>query len=73
MVFNIFKRKKKKEEDKEKKNDVVGTCVVCNQPVRKIEDYRILHFHGQRVIMHKKCFKQMKKLARKFLKGGLTI
>ncbi|HIP66575.1 MAG TPA: hypothetical protein EYH09_00395 [Candidatus Nanopusillus sp.] len=73
MVFNIFKRKKKKEEDKEKKNDVVGTCVVCNQPVRKIEDYRILHFQGQKIIMHKKCFKQMKKLARQFLKGGLTI
>ena len=72
MVFNIFK-KKKEDEDKEKKEDVVGKCVVCNQAVKKIEDYRVLHFQGQKIIMHKRCFKQMRKLARQFLKGGLSI
>ena len=70
MVFNIFK-KKKEDEDKEKKEDVVGKCAVCNQDVKKIEDYRVLHFQGQKIIIHRKCFKQMKKLAKQFLKGGL--
>ena len=72
MVFNIFK-KKKEEKDKEEKEDIIGTCIVCNQPVKKIEDYRILHFQGQKLFMHRKCFRQMKKLAKQFLKGGFSI
>ena len=73
MVFGIFKRKKKDDEDKKKEEEVVGKCVVCNKPVKKIEDYRVLHFQGQKIIIHRKCFKQMKKLARQFLKGGFSI
>jgi hypothetical protein len=71
MVLGLFKRKKEKKEEEEKKEvDIVGTCPVCNQPVYKTDDYKTLNFQGQRFVMHRKCFKQMKKMAMQFVKSG---
>jgi len=73
MVFGLFKRKKEEASSEEQQRESVGTCPVCNQPVYKDDDYRTLNFQGQKFVIHRKCFKQMKKMAMQFVKGGFSF
>ena len=73
MVLGLFKRKSKDEEKKEEERKEIGVCPVCNQPVYETDDYKTFSFQGQKFVLHRKCFKQMKKMAMQFIKGGFSF
>ncbi len=62
----LFKRKKEE-------SDVIGTCMVCNKPIHKNEDYKTISFQGKKYLVHKKCFRKAKKMAKKYISGGLKL
>jgi len=73
MVFGIFKRSKKKEKVKEKKKEdkkQIDICDVCKQPIYEGDSYRTINFGGQKLRMHIKCFRQLKKTAKQLIRGG---
>jgi len=71
MVLNIFKRKK--EEKKEEIKKSIGTCFVCNNSIFEGEDYKTVNFQNQKFLIHKKCFRQMKKIAKQYIKGNIKL
>ncbi len=76
MVFGFLKKlkgKKKEEAKEEKKEDKkkIGTCEVCKQPIFEGEKYKTITFGGQKMKIHVKCFRQLKKTAMQLVKGGM--
>ncbi len=72
MVLDKIKdlvSKEKKEDSK--KQDGLGTCPVCNKPVYEHEVYKVFTIQGNKIYIHKKCFKQLKKIARQMMKSGM--
>ena len=65
-LLDIFRKKKKEE----KKEDYIAICVVCNKPIYKNDQYKKIRFQGKDLYMHKKCFRELKKMARQFIRSG---
>ncbi|MEM4511204.1 MAG: hypothetical protein QXD25_00095 [Nanopusillaceae archaeon] len=73
-IFGKTKKEKEiKEEGKEKEKEIIDTCSVCNRPIYKNEEYKTLNFQGNKYIVHVKCFRKAKKMAKKYLGGGIKI
>ena len=65
----IFKILRKKEEEKK----IIGTCMVCNNPIYEGDDYKTISFQGNKYLVHKKCFRKAKKIAKQMIKSGFGL
>jgi len=70
-IFDRFFKKEK--EGKKEEREVIGTCIVCNKPVYKDEEYRMLSFQNQKYPVHLKCFRKAKKMAKRYVSGGFKM
>jgi len=74
MVLGFFRKKKEeKKEEVEATKKSIGTCIVCNNPILETEAYKTISFQNQKFLVHKKCFREMKKLAIRYLKGDIKL
>jgi len=64
---------KKKEKKVEEKKETAGTCIVCNNPIYKGEEYKTISFQGQKYLVHLKCFRKAKKMAKKYISSGFRL
>jgi len=62
-----------KKEKKEEKKEIIGTCVVCNNPIYKDEEYKTISVQNQKYYVHLKCFRKAKKMAKKYISGGFKL
>lgn len=70
MVFNWFKKWKKKEEEKSEERKSIATCIVCNQSIYENEDYKVIRWNREKFYIHRKCFKNLKKIAKQFIRSS---
>ncbi|MEM4758011.1 MAG: hypothetical protein QW184_02570, partial [Nanopusillaceae archaeon] len=73
----IFGKKKEKEEikkeEKVEEKKSLEVCAVCNQPIHENEEYKTLYIQGKKYLVHVKCFRKAKKMAKKYLGGNIKI
>lgn len=60
-LFNLFKKKE------EKKEEGIGKCFICNQPIKETDNYKTIYYNNQKYLVHISCFRKAKKEAKKFL------
>jgi len=70
ILDRFLKRREKKVEEKK---ETIGTCIVCNNPIYKGEEYRTISFQGQKYMVHLKCFRKAKKTAKRYISGGFRL